>query len=148
MVWIAFGELIVNRNDWLELVSNRWIDYIRCHASAIGGLTPARKIANCCEFFNVRTSWHGPGNVSPIGHAVNMHLDLATYNFGIAEGEPFSEEMQELFPGTPRREKGFTYSNDLPGLGIDINEKLAKKYPPEGGKDRGVRKADGTPDRP
>ena len=86
------------------------------------GFSQARKIAMCCEFFNVRTSWHGPPNVSPIGHTVNMHLDLATYNFGIGEGEPFSDELKELFPGAPERKNGYTYCNDLPGLGIDITK--------------------------
>lgn len=145
---IAFGELIVNRNEWVPLVANRWIDFIRCHVSAIGGLTEARKIAACCECFNVRTSWHGPANVSPIGHAVNMHLDLATYNFGIGEGDPFSEELQELFPGAPERRGGMTYPNDLPGLGIDIDEAIAARYPPLGGRDRGARCYDGSPCRP
>jgi mannonate dehydratase len=73
-----------------------------------------------------------------------MHLDLATYNFGIAEGEPFSEELQELFPGCPERRDGMTYPNDLPGLGIDIDEERAAQYPPQGGRDRGVRCYDGT----
>ncbi|MEQ9569650.1 MAG: enolase C-terminal domain-like protein [Longimicrobiales bacterium] len=145
---IAFGELIVNRNEWLPLVANRWIDFIRCHISAIGGLTEARKVAQCCECFGVRTSWHGPANVSPIGHAVNTHLDLATYNFGIAEGEPFSEELQELFPGAPERRNGMTYPNDLPGLGVDIDETRAVRYPPEGGRDRGERCFDMSPCRP
>src|SRR5439155_1476884 len=80
---LAMGELFVNRNEWLPLVANRWIDFIRCHISAVGGLNMARKVAACCEFFHVRTAWHGPGNVSPVGHAVNMHLDLSTSNFGI-----------------------------------------------------------------
>ena len=82
---LAMGELFVNRNEWLPLVANRWIDFIRIHISAIGGLNMARKVASCCEMFNVRTAWHGPGNVSPVGHAVNMHLDLAVTNFGIQE---------------------------------------------------------------
>ena len=58
----------------------------------------ARKVASCCEFFNVRTAWHGPGNVSPVGHAVNMHLDLATYNFGIQEQNVFSPAVREYIP--------------------------------------------------
>src|SRR5206468_10639589 len=82
---LAMGELFVNRHEWLPLVTNRWIDFIRIHISAAGGLNMARKVASCCEFFNVRTAWHGPGNVSPAGHAVNMHLDLACTNFGIQE---------------------------------------------------------------
>jgi hypothetical protein len=42
-----------------------------------------------------------------------------------------------------------TYANDLPGLGIDIDEKVAAKYPPSGpGTDRGVRCFDLSPCRP
>ncbi len=41
---------------------------MRMHVSAGGGLNLARKIAATCEFFGVKTAWHGPGNVSPIGH--------------------------------------------------------------------------------
>jgi hypothetical protein len=62
----------------------------------------ARKVAACCEFFNVRTAWHGPGNVSPVGQAVNMHLDLTTYNFGIQEQTIFSAKLREVFPAHPR----------------------------------------------
>ena len=146
---IAFGELIVSQHEWLPLVTNRWIDYIRIHISAAGGFNMARKVAAMCYFFNVRTAWHGPGNVSPVGHAVNMHLDLATPNFGIGEGGPFSEQLQELFPGCPERKNGLTYPNDRPGLGIDINEAVAAKYPQTGpGNDRGARCADGSPCRP
>ena len=58
---LAMGELFVNRNEWLPLVSERLIDFIRIHQSAAGGLNQCRKIAACCEFFNVRTAWHGPG---------------------------------------------------------------------------------------
>ena len=66
-------------------VSDRLIDFIRIHISQIGGLTMARKVAALCEFFAVRTAWHGPGDVSPVGHAAHVHLDLATPNFGIQE---------------------------------------------------------------
>src|SRR5215475_12808678 len=104
----------------ISLVANRWIDFIRCHLSAIGGLSPARKIAATCEMFGVRTAWHGPANVSPIGHAVNMHLDLASINFGIQEQNRFNDVLREVFPGAPEITGGYMYSNDKPGLGVDI----------------------------
>lgn len=147
---LAMGELFVNRNEWLPLVANRWIDFIRCHISAIGGLSPARKIAATCEMFGVRTAWHGPANVSPIGHAINMHLDLAISNFGIQEENKFSEAVREVFPGTPEIEGGYMYSNDRPGLGIDIDERAAAKFPyKSNGASRGNdRRMDGTIVRP
>ena len=74
------------RTSGSPLITERLIDFIRIHISQIGGLTPARKMAALCEYFGVRTAWHGPGDVSPVGHAANLHLDLASYNFGIQEG--------------------------------------------------------------
>jgi mannonate dehydratase len=147
---LAMGELFVNRHEWLPLVANRWIDFIRCHISAIGGLSMARKVAACCELFNVRTAWHGPGNVSPVGHAVNLHLDLASYNFGIQEETRFSQTLREVFPGCPEIKGGYLYANDEPGLGIDIDEKLAAKFPYKTpGRNRGTdRLLDGTIVRP
>jgi len=147
---LAMGELFVNRNEWLPLVANRWIDFIRCHISAIGGLSQARKIAATCEMFGVRTAWHGPANVSPVGHAVNLHLDLAITNFGIQEENKFSDKLREVFPGTPEIQGGYLYANDRPGLGIDVDEKAAAKYPYKGpGESRGTdRRMDGSIVRP
>ncbi len=147
---LAMGELFVNRHEWLPLVANRWIDFIRIHISAAGGLNMARKVAMCCEFFNVRTAWHGPGNVSPVGHAVNMHLDLACYNFGIQEQNVFSDTVQEVFPGAPEIKGGYMYSNDRPGLGVDLNEKLAANFPYKspGGSRGNDRRLDGSIVRP
>ena len=147
---LAMGELFVNRHEWLPLVTNRWIDFIRLHISAVGGLSMARKVAACCEFFNVRTAWHGPGNVSPVGHAVNLHLDLASYNFGIQEQHLFSDTLRELFPGAPEIKGGYMYANDKPGLGIDIDEKVAARFPyTSPGRNRGTdRRLDGTIVRP
>jgi mannonate dehydratase len=126
---IAMGELFNNPNEWLPLVSGRLIDFIRIHISQVGGLSMARKIAALCEFFAVRTAWHGPGDVSPVGHAANVHLDLAAHNFGIQEAREFTQAEQDVFPGCPTLKDGYYWANDKPGLGIDLDEKLAAKFP-------------------
>ncbi|MFN4258212.1 MAG: enolase C-terminal domain-like protein [Gemmataceae bacterium] len=126
---IAMGELFNNPNEWLSLVSDRLIDFIRIHISQIGGLTPARKVAALCDFFAVRTAWHGPGDVSPVGHAANVHLDLATPNFGIQEARDFTQAEHDVFPGCPELKNGYYWANDQPGFGIDLDEKLAAKFP-------------------
>lgn len=149
---IAMGELFVNSNEYVPLIKDRLIDFIRVHISDIGGLSVARKLAAFCEFFGVRTAWHGPGDVSPIGHAANLHLDLSTYNFGIQEQYIFPERTREVFPGTPEIRDGYLWSNDKPGLGVDIDEVLAAKYPfpehPYNGAWAPVRREDGTVIRP
>ena len=126
---LAMGELFNNPNEWVGLVSHRLIDFIRIHISQIGGLTPARKVAALCDFFGVRTAWHGPGDVSPVGHAASVHLDLATPNFGIQEGRVFTQAERDVFPGCPELKDGYFWANEKPGLGIDLDEKLAAKFP-------------------
>ncbi len=150
---LAMGELFNNPNEWLPLVSNRLIDFIRIHLSQVGGLSMARKVAAMCEFFGVRTAWHGPGDVSPVGHAANVHLGLACHNFGIQEAREFTQAEQDVFPGCPELKNGYYYANDKPGLGIDLDEKLAAKFPikddPSFDMEWGnVRRRDGTVVKP
>ncbi|MCL1857990.1 MAG: starvation-sensing protein RspA [Oscillospiraceae bacterium] len=147
---IAMGELFNNPMEWLGLISDRLIDFIRVHISQIGGITPARKLAILCENFGVRTAWHGPGDVSPVGHAANIHLDLSSWNFGIQEWSGWSEKSLEVFPGCPELRGGYVYANDKPGLGIDIDETLATKYPcsEELPQWTNARRPDGTLARP
>jgi mannonate dehydratase len=147
---IAMGELFNNPHEWVGLISERLIDFIRVHISQVGGLTVARKIAALGEWFNVRSAWHGPGDVSPVGHAANAHLDLAIWNFGIQESVRFNEATQEVFPGCPWVENGYMHVHEAPGFGVDINEELAAKHPlPEhSGYWEPVRRPDGTAVRP
>jgi mannonate dehydratase len=126
---IAMGELFNNPQEWVPLISHRLIDFIRVHISQIGGITPAKKLAALCEAFGVRTAWHGPGDVSPVGHAANVHLDVSLPNFGVQEWSGMSDKLREVFPGCPEVRNGYVYPNDKPGLGIDIDEDLAAKYP-------------------
>ena len=146
---IAMGELFNNQNEWKEPMINQWFDYIRCHVSQIGGITPAMKVARLGEWFNIKTAWHGPGDVSPVGHAANAHIDYAIWNFGIQEGVNFNDAMLEVFPGSPYLKNGYMYVNEAPGLGVDINEKAAARYPAhyKPGEWQ-VRKKDGTIIRP
>ncbi len=149
---LAMGELFVHPGEWMPLVSRRLIDFIRIHISAIGGLTPARKVAHIAEAFGVRTAWHGPFDVSPVGHAVSVHLDIASTNFGIQElfSPGFEGPLREVFPGCPEVRNGYLYASDRPGHGVDLDLTAAAKYPHQPGIDRWTqaRLPDGTITRP
>ena len=105
-----------------------------------------------CEYMGIRTAFHGPGDVSPVGHAANMHLDLAIPNFGIQELSLFRDETREVFPGCPEVRDGCMWANDEPGLGIDVDERRAAMYPypdhPTNGCWPEIRGLDGTIFRP
>jgi mannonate dehydratase len=126
---IAMGELFNSPHEWTPLISERLIDYIRIHVSQAGGFTPCRKIAAMGEIFGVRTAWHGPGDVSPVGHMANATLDVTCYNFGIQEYSPFNANTQEIFHGCPELKNGYVYPSDKPGWGIEVDEKVAAKFP-------------------
>ena len=126
---IAMGELFNSPREWQPLIAEKLIDFLRMHVSQMGGVTPARNVAAFANMYGIRTAWHGPGDTSPVGHAANLHLDLWAPNFGIQEWCRFSERVYEIFPGTPEVRNGYMYPNDKPGLGIDVNEELAAKYP-------------------
>lgn len=141
---LAQGELFNNPYEWRFLITERLIDFIRVHLSQIGGITAGRKLQIFAEQFGVRTAWHGPGDMSPLAHAANIHIDLASRNFGVQEWsgtEPPNFVIQELkgpraallevFPGLPEFRNGHVYANDKSGLGVDIDEAEAAKYPCE-----------------
>ena len=147
---LAMGELFNNPHEWQLLIQERLIDFIRMHISQMGGITPARNVAIFADMYGVRTAWHGPGDTSPVGHAANLQLDLWHPNFGIQEWYRPSELDYEIFPGLPVIEDGYLYPNDKPGLGIDIDEDLAAKFPcPDVIEDwTQTRLPDGSPTRP
>jgi mannonate dehydratase len=151
---IAMGELFNTQHEYVPLITERLIDFIRIHISQIGGLSPARKVAALSEFFGVRTAWHGPGDASPIAHAAQLALELASYNFGVHEGSGFPKETQEVFVGCPEVKNGYMVAQEKPGLGIEVDEKLAAKFPIPAGPPNfdyswgTTRRRDGTVIRP
>jgi mannonate dehydratase len=126
---IAVGELATSATTAASLITRGAVDFIRCHISAIGGFTPARKLASLAEFFGVRTAWHAPGDISPIGAAANVALDVTSPAFGIQEGHVYNDATHEVFPGTLAITNGWLSPNESPGWGIDLDEEAASRYP-------------------
>ena len=149
---IAMGELFTNVNEYLPLVQERLIDFIRVHLSDIGGISMGRKLAALSEFFGVRTAWHGPGDTSPVGHAANLALDLSSSNFGIQEFTPFDQNTRDVFQGCPELRDGMLWANESPGWGMTIDESVAARFPypehPFNGAWPAIRRPDGSVVKP
>ncbi len=126
---MAMGELFLHPLEWTPLIAERLIDFVRCRVSAIGGITPTRKVAALCESFGCRTAFQEGGDNDPVNQLAAYHVDLSNSAFGIQEENHFPPIAHEMLPGTAELKGGYLYGNDQPGLGIDINEDLAAKHP-------------------
>lgn len=149
----AMGELFINPHEWLPLIQERLIDYIRVRISKVGGITQARKIAHLCEWYGVHTAWQEGGDNDPVNQAAAMHLDLVSWNFGIQEENHFRPEELAVFPGHAEQVGGYLYPVDRPGLGLDIDESRATALldPERAARPKFMaedRRADGTIVRP
>ena len=128
---IAVGEVFNSIWDCKDLIENQLIDYIRATVVHAGGITHLRKIAALAEIYQVRTGCHGATDLSPVCMGAALHFDIAVPNFGIQEHMPHTAETDAVFPHAYTYADGFMYPGDTPGHGVEVDEKLAAKYPYE-----------------
>jgi mannonate dehydratase len=105
------------------------IDYIRATIVHAGGITHLRRIASFADLYNVRTGCHGATDLSPVCMAAALHFDLSVPNFGIQEYMRHTEETDAVFPHGYSFADGMMHPGDAPGLGVELDEALAAKYP-------------------
>ena len=128
---IAIGEVFNSIHDCRQLIQEQLIDYIRTTVVHAGGISHLRKIAALAELYQVRTGSHGATDLSPVCMGAALHFDLSVPNFGIQEYMRHTKETDEVFPHHYSFADGYLYPGDAPGHGVDIDEKLAAKFPYE-----------------
>ena len=126
---LAVGEVFNSIYDCQQLIQEQLIDYIRTTVVHAGGITHLRRIANFAEMYHVRTGSHGATDLSPVCMAAALHFDLSVHNFGIQEYMPHTAETDAVFPHAYKLENGYMHPGEKPGLGVDINESEAARYP-------------------
>jgi mannonate dehydratase len=141
---IAVGEVFNSIWDAHDLIRNQWIDYIRMTLVHAGGITQMKKVADFAELYHVRTGCHGATDLSPVCMGAALHFDTAVHNFGIQEHMPHTEETDEVFPHSYTFKDGLMFPGDAPGLGVDLDEELAARYPYQRAYLPVNRKMDGT----
>ncbi len=141
---LAVGEVFNVIYDCQQLIQEQLIDYIRTTVVHAGGITHLRRIANLAELYQVRTGSHGATDLSPVCMAAALHFDLSVHNFGIQEYMQHTDETNKVFPHSYSFENGFMHPGDAPGLGVNIDEALAAKYPYQRAYLPVNRKLDGT----
>jgi mannonate dehydratase len=141
---LAVGEVFSSIYDCQELIEQQLIDYIRATVVHAGGISHLRRIANLAELYHVRTGCHGATDLSPVCMAAALHFDISVHNFGIQEYMRHSEETDGVFPHAYTFADGALDPGDKPGLGVDIDEALAARYPYDRAYLPVNRKLDGT----
>lgn len=126
---LAVGEIFNSIHDCRTLIQEQLIDYIRCTVVHAGGITHLRRIAALADLYNVRTGSHGATDLSPVCMGAALHFDLSIPNFGIQEYMRHTPETDAVFPHSYTFKDGYLNPGEAHGIGVDIDEKLAAKYP-------------------
>jgi mannonate dehydratase len=126
---LAVGEVFNTIWDCKTLVEEQLIDYIRTTVVHAGGITHLRRIADFAALHQVRTGCHGATDLSPVCMGAALHFDLWVPNFGIQEYMRHTPETDTVFPHAYTFEAGYLNPGEAPGHGVDIDEKLAARYP-------------------
>ncbi len=126
---LAIGEVFTSVNDYQVLITEQLIDYVRSSVTHAGGITAVRKLMDFAAIYQIRSGFHGPTDVSPVGMAAALHLDVAIHNFGIQEYMPHSAQTLEVFRTGYTFLDGLLDPGETPGLGVDLDLELARTFP-------------------
>jgi L-alanine-DL-glutamate epimerase-like enolase superfamily enzyme len=125
---IAGGEHAFTQFEVRDLLEARAVDYLQIDTNRVGGITQARKISALAESFQVPVVPHA-------GQMHNYHVVMASVNCPMAEYFPpvdvevGNELFWYIFEGEPVAEGGsIDLRDDLPGLGLTINEKGLTRF--------------------
>ncbi|MEA5453809.1 D-mannonate dehydratase ManD [Sinomonas sp. JGH33] len=125
---LAIGEVFNSVYDYQTLITERLIDYVRSAVTHTGGITAMKKLLDFAAIYGIKSGIHGPTDISPIGMAAALHLDLAIHNFGIQEYMPHNKQTLEVFRTSFTFDKGFLHPGETPGLGVELDEEAAGAF--------------------
>ena len=128
---IAIGEVFNSIWDCEPLIRDQLIDFIRMSVVHSGGITHLRRVFNLAELYRVRSGSHGATDLSPVCMAAALALDISIPNFGLQEYMRHTAETDAVFPHGYTFADGMLHPGDAPGLGVDIDEALAERFPYE-----------------
>ncbi|MFC4223303.1 D-mannonate dehydratase ManD [Lysinibacter cavernae] len=126
---LAIGEVFNTVWDYQTLITEQLIDYVRSAVTHTGGISPMKKILDFAAQYQIKSGIHGPTDISPVGMAAALHLDLSIHNFGIQEYMQHGDATNLVFEQSFTFVDGYLHPGDKPGLGVELNVDEAGKYP-------------------
>jgi mannonate dehydratase len=128
---LAIGEVFNTVWDYQTLVREQLIDYVRSAVTHTGGISALRKILDFAAQYQIKSGIHGPTDISPVGMAAALHLDLAIHNFGIQEYMQHGARTNEVFRQSFTFTDGYLHPGSSVGLGVEYDDEAAARYPYE-----------------
>ncbi|MCC3272756.1 D-galactonate dehydratase family protein [Arthrobacter zhangbolii] len=125
---LAIGEVFNSVYDYQTLITEQLIDYVRSAVTHTGGITALRKLMDFAAVYSIKSGFHGPTDISPVGQAAQLHLGLALHNFGIQEYMKHSEDTLRVFRTGYSFRDGLLHPGEAPGLGVDYDDEAAKSF--------------------
>jgi L-alanine-DL-glutamate epimerase-like enolase superfamily enzyme len=127
---ILTGEDIFLKEPFIELIDMGAVDMIHPDLASSGGLIETKKIGDYAMEKGVAMAMHFAG--TPISFMANVHCAAATENFIALEHHsmdvPWWESLVRTTGGNALVEKGFAVVPDSPGLGVELNDEVAKQH--------------------
>lgn len=132
---IATGERCINIQEMELIMTKKAARYVRPDVCALGGITPAKKVAAMAEANYVGIVPHNP--LGPVSTAACLQLDASIPNFTIQEFPSFYLQGGEaaMLKEPLEVEHGYIKVPNRPGIGIELIDDISEKFPP---KQRGI----------
>lgn len=125
---LAIGEVFNSVFDYQTLITEQLIDYIRSAVTHVGGITALRKLVDFAAIYQIRSGFHGPTDISPVGQAAHLHVGIAIHNFGIQEYMRHSKDTLDVFRTSYTFQDGLLDPGEAPGLGVDYDDQAAARF--------------------
>ncbi len=128
---VATGERLASKYEFREVLTQRAAAVLQLNLGRVGGILEAKKIAGMAEAHYAQIAPHLYNG--PVEGAACIQLDTCTPNFLIQEGIlDWSGFHADLIDGGITWEDGYVIPPTGPGLGITLNEEVARANPYEG----------------
>lgn len=124
---LATGERMFTRWAFKDILNAGYIDIVQPDVSHTGGIWELRKIAAMAEAYDVAVAPHCP--LGPLTLASSLQIDFSTPNSFLQEQSlRIATTQLPYVKGEPYKfEDGFVLRNDLPGLGLEIDEEAVRE---------------------
>jgi galactonate dehydratase len=125
---IATGERLTTKYDFARLLKAGAAAILQMNLGRVGGILEAKKIAGMAETYHVQIAPHL--YCGPIVGAANIQIATCSPNFLILESiETWGGFHSDILKSSIQFEDGHVIPPTAPGLGVELNEDVARANP-------------------